>query len=129
MENSVNPTNQAVIPEYTQVKSVILKQYYLSQISLSNYSQKPDRNNETEIRTWLFVLSQSLSLKTYVLDEKDLEEKKMKKYFQNFLSNPNLFTSFSIYAIFSVCHLILEKLGFFKVETETTQKENVYNET
>ena len=123
----VEEQEKIVIPEFTKVKTIVLEQYFLAQNQLSVYSLKPSLNNELLLRGYLINLANSLSLKTYVLkDSKD--ELEYKSYFQQFISNPNKFQSFDLHTIYSICHLIMEKLGHFNVESEVSNKENVFNE-
>lgn len=120
-------TQKIVIPEFTKIKTVVLEQYFLSQQQLSKYSLTPSPKNELLLRELLINLGNSLSLKTYVLKDSN-DELEYKEYFQQFISDPNKFYSFSLNTIFSICHLIMEKMGYFNVESESSSKENVYNE-
>lgn len=123
----VEETNKIVIPEFTKIKTIVLEQYFLAQHQLSKYSLTPDFKNEKLLRELLINLSNSLSLKSHILKETS-EELNFKNYFREFISNPNKFYSFDLHAIFSINHLIMEKMGYFNVEQETVYKENVYNE-
>ena len=118
---------KVVIPEFTKIKTIVLEQYFMAQNQLSVYSLKPSINNEMLLRGYLINLANSLSLKTYILKDSK-EEIEFKEYFQQFISNPNKFISFDLHAIYSISHLIMEKLGYFNVESESTSKENVYKE-
>jgi hypothetical protein len=122
-DNQTQENNVNIIPEYTQIKRVILQQFYDSQQRMTIYSLKPTDTNERKLRLALISLSNSLSFKSYVI-----KDKRIKELFADFLSKPYLYGTYSLHAIFGICHLIIEIMGLTKIESEDMSNENVYLE-
>lgn len=122
-DKSENLTNMNIIPEYTLIKKVLLQQFYIAQLNLTQFDLKPTPNNELICRESIILLARSLSFKSYVL-----KDERLKKVFNDFVSNPVSFNNFNLHLVFSICHLIIELLGLLKIEQEQTIKENVYQE-
>lgn len=124
METEQNQDNNVnIIPEYTQIKRVILQQFYTAQHNMTEYTAKPTQAKEKRLRSSLYDLANSLSFKSYVLTDQ-----KIKKVFADFLSKPYNYHKFSLHLVYGICHLIIEILGLTKIESEDLTNENVFQE-